>query len=97
MENVIERAVILSRSSLLSPADLPEALTGNPQTMRQLVVSIGTPLEEVEDRLISETLRYAKGDKTLAGRLLGIATRTIYRRMKGEAESEAPGGGEPRA
>jgi two-component system response regulator HydG len=92
LENVIERAVILSRSSVLSPADLPEALTGNPQTTRQLVVSIGTPLEDVEDRLISETLRYTKGDKTLAARLLGVATRTIYRRMKGEAEPEASSG-----
>jgi two-component system response regulator HydG len=46
-------------------------------------------LEEVEDRLIEETLRYTKGDKTLAAKLLGIATRTIYRRTKGEPASES--------
>jgi two-component system response regulator HydG len=48
-------------------------------------------LEEVEDRLIEETLRYTKGDKTLAAKLLGIATRTIYRRTKGEPESREYG------
>jgi two-component system response regulator HydG len=86
LENVIERAVVLTRSSVISPADLPEALVGADQAARHLVISIGTPLEEVEDRLIEETLRYTKGDKTLAAKLLGIATRTIYRRVKGETE-----------
>jgi two-component system response regulator HydG len=86
LENVIERAVVLTRSSIISPADLPETVVGSDQAARHLVVSIGTPLEEVEDRLIEETLHYTKGDKTLAAKLLGIATRTIYRRMKGESE-----------
>ena len=89
LENVIERAVVLSRSSMISPADLPETVVGSDQAARHLVISIGTPLEEVEDRLIEETLRYTKGDKTLAAKLLGIATRTIYRRMKGESEPPA--------
>ncbi len=86
LENVIERAVVLTRSPMISPADLPETLVGSDQAARHLVISIGTPLEEVEDRLIEETLRYTKGDKTLAAKLLGIATRTIYRRVKGEPE-----------
>jgi two-component system response regulator HydG len=86
LENVVERAVVLTRSSLITPADLPETLTGSEQAARHLVISIGTPLEEVEDRLIEETLRYTRGDKTIAAKLLGIATRTIYRRVKGEAE-----------
>jgi two-component system response regulator HydG len=82
LENVIERAVVLTRGSMISPADLPDTLAGADQAARHLVISVGTPLEEVEDRLIEETLRYARGDKTLAAKLLGIATRTIYRRMK---------------
>jgi two-component system response regulator HydG len=90
LENVIERAVVLTQSSQISPADLPETLVRTDQAARHLVISIGTPLEEVEDRLIEETLRYTKGDKTLAAKLLGITTRTIYRRMKGEAEPSAP-------
>lgn len=85
LENVIERAVVLTRSHLIAPADLPETLVRIDPASRHLVISIGTPLEEVEDRLIDETLQYTKGDKTLAAKLLGIATRTIYRRMKGEA------------
>jgi two-component system, NtrC family, response regulator HydG len=87
LENAIERAVVLTRSDLITPGDLPETLLRSDQAARHLVISIGTPLEDVEDRLIDETLRYTKGDKTLAAKLLGIATRTIYRRMKGETET----------
>jgi two-component system, NtrC family, response regulator HydG len=86
LENVIERAVVLTRTDLITPADLPETLARSDQAARHLVISIGTPLDEVENRLIDETLRYTKGDKTVAAKLLGIATRTIYRRMKGDAE-----------
>jgi two-component system response regulator HydG len=89
LENVIERAVVLTRSDLITPVDLPETLVRSDQAARHLVISIGTPLEEVEDRLIDETLRYTKGDKTVAAKLLGIATRTIYRRMKGETATPA--------
>ena len=39
-------------------------------------------MEEVERRMIQETLRHTKGDKTLAARLLGIAPRTIYRKLE---------------
>jgi two-component system response regulator HydG len=89
LENAIERAVVLTRSDLIAPVDLPEPLVRSDQAARHLVISVGTPLEEVEDRLIDETLRYTKGDKTLAAKLLGIATRTIYRRIKGETEPPA--------
>jgi two-component system response regulator HydG len=93
LENVIERAVVLTRASMISPADLPEALVGTDAAARHLVISIGTPLEDVENRLIEETLRYTKGDKTLAAKLLGIATRTIYRRMKGGEDAVGDVGG----
>ena len=33
-------------------------------------------------RVIRETLRHTRGDKRLAAKLWGIATRTIYRRLE---------------
>ena len=38
-----------------------------------LTFAVGTPLEEVEHRMIQETLAYTTGDKSLAAQLLGIA------------------------
>lgn len=59
-------------------------------TASQIVIPIGTPMEEVERRVIAETLRHTKGDKTLAARLLGIAARTIYRKLAAD-ENEPKG------
>jgi two-component system response regulator HydG len=43
--------------------------------------------------VIRETLRVTHGDKRLTAQLLGIATRTIYRRLAEERDG-APGGDE---
>ena len=90
LENAIERAVVLCRGGTIEAKDLPRSVAFEDRTAEAITISIGTPLEEIERRVIKETLRHTKGDKRLAAQLLGIATRTIYRRL----ESEEGGGGE---
>ncbi|HYQ29570.1 MAG TPA: sigma-54 dependent transcriptional regulator [Polyangiaceae bacterium] len=86
LENVIERAAVLCRSELLGLSDLPDAVaSATPRPPSELTFSIGTPLSEVEQRMIRDTLSHTGGDKSLAAQLLGISTRTIYRKL-GENE-----------
>jgi two-component system response regulator HydG len=86
LENVIERAVVLCRGDRLTLDDLPDTVRDSePAEPSSITFSVGTPLDEVERRLIRETLRQAKGDKSVAAQLLGISTRTIYRKL-GEME-----------
>jgi two-component system response regulator HydG len=95
LEHAVERAVVLARGEVLEASDLPESVRKGPLgSAGQLVIPIGTPMEEVERRVIHETLRHTKGDKTLAARLLGIAARTIYRKLEREA-SGSPSEREP--
>jgi DNA-binding NtrC family response regulator len=82
LENVIERAAVLCRSDALALADLPEVIAeASSPAPSSLAFAIGTPLDEVEHRLIHETLKHTDGDKSLAAQLLGISTRTIYRKL----------------
>ncbi|MDP6278196.1 MAG: helix-turn-helix domain-containing protein [Nitrospinota bacterium] len=90
LENSVERAVVLGRGEVLTLADLPAGVAGESREDDELhveagstVISIpvGTPLAEVERRVILETLRSTGGDKSAAARRLGIATRTIYRKL----------------
>ncbi|MEN9579458.1 MAG: hypothetical protein RJA70_2467 [Pseudomonadota bacterium] len=82
LQNVIERAAVLCRADTLSLGDLPDAVAqADPAVPEALTISLGTPLAEVEQRLIRETLKYTEGDKALAAQLLGISTRTIYRKL----------------
>jgi two-component system response regulator HydG len=86
LQNVIERAAVLCRSDSLRLEDLPEAIAqASAPATSALTFSIGTPLDEVEHRLIRETLAHTQGDKSMAAQLLGISTRTIYRKL-GEGE-----------
>jgi len=81
LENTIERGVVLSRKKLITPSDLPEQVNQGQQVSEFIRVPIGMPLEEVKNRVIEETLKTTKGDKTLAAKILGITSRTIYRKV----------------
>jgi two-component system response regulator HydG len=82
LENVVERGVVLTRGPMITPKDLPTHISQGQRFQGQVTFSIGTPIAEIEFRMIKETLRYTKGDKKLAAQLLGIAPRTIYRKLE---------------
>ncbi|MFQ5827820.1 MAG: sigma-54-dependent transcriptional regulator [Candidatus Methylomirabilia bacterium] len=92
LENVVERAVVLARGSIIELTDLPESVAGATPLPEGVVnIRIGTPLGEVEQRLLEETLRVTKGHKTLAAKLLGIDPKTLSRKLKqSEAEEHPP-------
>ncbi len=56
-----------------------------------VAVPLGVPLEEVELRLIEETLKRLEGDKKKAAEVLGIGLRTLYRRLDRLAERRHDG------
>jgi two-component system, NtrC family, response regulator HydG len=87
LEHAMERAVVLCRGDSIQVQELPETVKKGPRgSASQIVIPLGTPMEEIERRVIEETLRHTKGDKNLAARMLGIAARTIYRKL---AQDEA--------
>jgi two-component system response regulator HydG len=93
LENSVERAVVLSRGSAIEIDDLPsEVRTGGgvQGDGRSLSFAVGTPLEEIERRVIHATLAHVGGDKRLCAQLLGVATRTIYRRLEEERTEADP-------
>lgn len=83
VENTIEHAVVLTKGPVIGPQNLPKQIGGAEARPEGMTVPIGTTLREIERKAIEETLRYTNGDKTLAASLLGIATRTIYRKLSG--------------
>jgi two-component system response regulator HydG len=87
LENAIERAVVLTRAghTVIDEDALPREIRDTaPGTASasSLTFPLGMPLAEIEMRVIHETLRHTRGDKRLTAKLLGIATRTIYRRLE---------------
>jgi two-component system response regulator HydG len=81
LENAMERAVVLARGETIMPSDLPERVARSEGGRSEISFAAGTPLEEIERMAIAETLRLTSGDKRRAAALLGIAVRTLYRRI----------------
>jgi two-component system response regulator HydG len=104
LQHAVERAVILGHGELLDVADLPEAVRAaatNAEPAAALapgaaiVIPLGTPMDEVERTVIRRTLEQTRGDKNLAAQILGIAARTIYRKLdRDEAGRLLPGAAE---
>lgn len=89
LENVIARAVILSKEKGIDILDLPERIRTreNPldsSTKAPFVREIpeqGIKLKEMEKELIQRTLEKCQGNKSLAADLLGISRKALYEKI----------------
>jgi DNA-binding NtrC family response regulator len=89
LENVIERAVTLSRTDKILPDDLPGVIQGARGDRRVVDESAEkmVPLQEVEKEYIKKILEKLGGNKYQAAQVLGIDRKTLYRKL---AEIEGP-------
>jgi len=92
LENLVERSVLLARKDRIDAEDLPEEVMGVKRPPRDAILElIGTPLADVEQRLLDETLRITGGNKTQAAKLLGIDVRTVARKLERREDGLAEG------
>jgi DNA-binding NtrC family response regulator len=87
LENVIERAVTLSRSEKIVPEDLPPAVQGSRGDRRVLdeAAERTLSLAAMEKEYILKILDKMGGNKYQAAQALGIDRKTLYRKL-GEIE-----------
>jgi two-component system, NtrC family, response regulator HydG len=88
LENAIERAVVFTNGKQIPLSVLPQNVSAFAESRHSLTFKIGTPLRELERKAIDITLHHTRGDKNMAARLLGIATRTIYRHLERQESGE---------
>jgi DNA-binding NtrC family response regulator len=83
LRNLMERAIIVSRSRWLEPSHFPAYIRGaQPVEEPLLVVPIGTPAAEAERRLILRTLEHVGQNKAEAARRLGLDVKTIRNKLR---------------
>ncbi len=76
LANVIERAIILSSSDVISIKDLPLSISRQESSYN----SIST-IVSMEKSLIEKTLKEFNGNKTRTAKVLGISVRNLYRKI----------------
>lgn len=85
LENVIERAVVVSRSETIGPGDLflDDGAGGKEEEIdTDMAMAVGTSLQEMEKKLILTTLEELGGNRTKAADVLGISIRTMRNKLK---------------
>ena len=85
LENCIERAIALGNHKSIDVADLPPAIASNAPALTtgtHASSSNISNLEDIERETIKRVFEQAKGDKVLAGKILGISRATLYRKLK---------------
>jgi DNA-binding NtrC family response regulator len=87
LENCVERAVALGNQQTLDVDDLPPAIASTSQPQERDTGGPSpslstTDLEDIERTTIERVFEQVKGDKALAGKMLGISRATLYRKLK---------------
>jgi two-component system response regulator AtoC len=87
LENCIERAVALGDRKTIDLGDLPPSIASaspSSEAMEGLIAGpvSSTDLEDIERATIERVFEQVKGDKALAGKMLGISRATLYRKLK---------------
>ncbi len=85
LENFIERAVIVARGEMITPADLPpqiQALSKGKEEDQGILFPSGISLQDAEKALILKTLEDTGGNRSRAADILGINRRTLQIKLK---------------
>jgi DNA-binding NtrC family response regulator len=80
--HVVEKAVLTAPGAEITPADLPAGALGAPESLLAAAVERRWSLKELNDAYISETLRRAGGNRSLAARRLGVSRKFLWEREK---------------
>ncbi len=85
LENIVQRSIVMSDSSVIDVSDLPEPMRFS--AMRHS--GLNRSLTEVEADHIRDVLNGVKGNKTRAAEILGIDRKTLREKLK-KLETPAP-------
>jgi two-component system response regulator HydG len=81
LRNAVERAVLLSPGPVVPFSALPDKVRGPRAACREVIIPLGSSVEEAERRLIIETLASVGNNKAKAARVLGVSRKTLHNKL----------------
>ena len=92
LENLVERASVLSTGSLVDESDIPSPETASPEQFFAGATGDFPTVEQLERRYIEVVMEKTAGRKDKAAQILGINRRTLYRKLReyGLVAEDAP-------
>jgi len=85
LENIIQRAITLSRHEVISPEDLPASIIQKAdEKLFEKAVEEKFTLDQLEKEYIRRVLIETGGNKSKAAERLGLDRKTLYRKLQEE-------------
>lgn len=81
LENIIERAVVLSRSEVIGLNGIPKDIRKEAREGASVTSSL-KPLKEQELESVIRAMKACNGNKSRAAKILGITRKALYSRLK---------------
>ncbi len=82
LENIVERAVILSEDWAVTRKNLPQRFQNSPTRLPAEQTEGFLTLAELEDRYIQKVLKALDGNRNEASKTLGISRASLWRKLK---------------
>ncbi len=82
LENVIERAAILSHGTVIEPADLSLGPSESAEKNQSEIIGTSVSLEHIQRLHIEGVLKAQNWNKTSAAKLLDISLKTLYTKIQ---------------
>ena len=94
LKNIIERCVVLSKDGVIDKDVLPSQIAtedcmntqhiksgSRPSGKKFLEIEIGTPFDEIEKKVIQQTLSSCNNNKSEAANILGVSRKTLHNKL----------------
>lgn len=100
LKNIVERSLVLTEDTEVTMDVIPPQLLNSNHSQKPhyfsksydsseyIQLPIGASLEEIEKRVINETLNYVSNNKTEAAKILGVSRKTLHNKLDRYEENQ---------
>ena len=86
--NIVERMVVMAAEERITPKELPAQFRKFDFHEEFIRIPYALPMKDAEIKIIEDTIKYCRGNKTEAARILQIGRKTLHRRLDEDYEDE---------
>jgi DNA-binding NtrC family response regulator len=91
LKNAVERAVVMSRGSMITQAEImPRHMRQSVETPTSVVVQVGTTTADARRMLVLKTWAVANGDLARAATMLGVEEQSLQSELAGYVSNGEP-------